>query len=294
MLEDFSKDIIKSIKNNDKIVVFDFDKTLTNIDTTLLLTRFILKNTGVLYKYPFVLSIFIAFRLRLVSEQFFKEKLCLIIVKGKSINNIKKIVNRFYDSYAKILFNSKMTNLLLGYSKEGFKVYVVSSNLNFLIEPILGLYPIDGILSTIAESDNFLYTGNIKGSVCNGNQKFLRASDILTKPTEILSIGYGDSVGDFPLLKACDTAYIVKNRNLSQLNKFKTLINLLWGKIDIVESKIEIEKFSQNFTLSIGTFERNIWNILFKIESKIIGKDFNNNFMESIMIPFFKAFLIQK
>jgi len=244
MLDEFSKDIIKPIKNNYKIVVFDFDKTLTNIDTTLLLTRFILKNIGVLYKYPFVLSIFIAFRLGLVSEQFFKEKLCQILVKNRSVYTIKNIVNRFYDSYAEILFNSEMINLLLGYSKAGYKVYIVSSNFNFLIEPLLGLYPIDGILSTIAESDGFLYTGNLTGSVCNGNEKLLRVSDILTKPTEILSIGYGDSVGDYPFLKACDTAYIVKNRDSSKLNKFKTLINLLWGKIDIVEPEIEIEKLS--------------------------------------------------
>ncbi len=244
MLEEVSKDIIKSIKNNDKIVVFDFDKTLTNIDTTLLLTRFILKNIGSLYKFPFVLSIFIAFRLRLVSDQFFKEKLCQILVKNRSVYTINKIVKQFYDSYAEILFNSKMTNLLLGYSKEGFKVYIVSSNFNFLIEPLLDMYPIDGILSTIAESDSFLYTGNLKGSVCNGNEKLLRVSDILTKSTKILLIGYGDSVGDYPLLKACDIAYLIKHRNSSKFNEFNRLINLLWGKIDIVESEIEIEKFS--------------------------------------------------
>lgn len=244
MFGEFSKDIIKSIQNNDKIVVFDFDKTLTNIDATLLLTRFILKNIGALYKYPFVLSIFIAFRLGLVSEQLFKEKLCLLLVKGRSIGNIKKIVNRFYDSYAKSLFNSKMIDILLSYSKEDFKIYIISSNFNFLIEPVLGLYPINGILSTIAESDNSLFTGNLKGSVCNGNEKLLRASDILTKSTKIFSIGYGDSVGDYPLLKACDIAYIIKHRNSSKFNTFKRLFNLLWGKIVIVESKIELEKFS--------------------------------------------------
>jgi phosphoserine phosphatase len=106
------------------------------------------------------------------------------------------------------------------------------------------MYPIDGILSTIAESDSFVYTGNLKGSVCNGDEKLLRASDILKKSTKILSIGYGDSVGDYPLLKACDIAYIIKHRNSSKAQNFKRLINLLLGKIDIVESKIEIEKFS--------------------------------------------------
>jgi len=191
-----------------------------------------------------VLSIFIAFRVRLVSDQFFKEKLCQILVKNRSVYTINKIVNRFYDSYSKSLFNSKMTNLLLGYYKEGFKVYIVSSNFNFLIEPVLGMYPIDGIISTIAETDNSLFTGNLKGSVCNGNEKLLRVSDILTKSTKILSIGYGDSVGDYPLLKACDIAYLMKHRNSSKFNKFKRLFNLMWGKIDIVESKIELEKFS--------------------------------------------------
>ena len=244
MFGDFSKDIIRSIKDKNKVVVFDFDKTLTNIDTSLVFSRFILQNIGALYKYPFVLSIFIAFRLGLVSEQLFKEKLCLLLVKGRSIGTIKKIVNRFYDSYAKSLFNSKMIDLLLSYSKEDFSIYIVSSNFNFLIEPVLDLYPINGILSTIAESDNSLFTGNLKGSVCNGNEKLLRASDILSKSKKIFSIGYGDSAGDYPLLKACDISYKIKHRNTSKFNTFKGLFNLLLGRIYIAESRIELEKFS--------------------------------------------------
>lgn len=140
MLEDFSKDILESIKKN-KVVFFDFDKTLTNVDTTLLITYFILKNIGALYKYPVVLLIFIVFRLGLVSEQFFKEKLCLILVKDRNIYDIKKIVNLFYDSYAKRLFNSKTTNHLLEHFEGGYKVYIVSSNFNFIIEPLLRFVP---------------------------------------------------------------------------------------------------------------------------------------------------------
>lgn len=231
-------------KNNKRFVFFDFDKTLTKIDTTILTSYFILKNTNRKYKFIYILLLFILFRLGLVSELFFKKALCYLILKNQNIFEIREIVIQFYKTYVNVLFNENIINLLVTYSKKGYEVYIVSSNFNFIIEPLIDFFPIDETQSTIAESINYIFTGNIKGQICNGHEKFARVSNILNKSSKIFSIGYGDGTGDYQLLNACTYSFLVKHLHTSQLKKIKLMINMLRDKIVVNEMEVIIEKFN--------------------------------------------------
>ena len=93
------------------------------------------------FSIPFAASSFISFRLKIITEDKFKEKLCNYMVNGLKDEEVYKIASGFFASNSsRHFFNHELIEILKDHSTQGDKVYIVSSNFRFLLEPLKGLY----------------------------------------------------------------------------------------------------------------------------------------------------------
>ena len=116
-----------------KLILFDFDKTLTYFDTLMPMSFYLCKSQNRQLKYFLVLFYFILFRFSFYNELLFKQKICSILLKGREKSDIENIVKHFYNLYANKLLNEKIVELLKKEWRDGNKIFIVSSNFNFFL-----------------------------------------------------------------------------------------------------------------------------------------------------------------
>ena len=214
-----------------KIIFFDFDKTITNEDTLLPAAYFFLKYKKNRIRYFLAAGSFIAFRIRIISEYRFKEILCTLMVKGLDEEKVYNIASRFYNENAsRPFFNPAVIELLNDYKLKGDEIYLVSSNFEFLLEPLKELLPIDGIFATVSGKKGKKYSGKILGEVCSFEHKVTRTSHLLQHNSTVC---YGDSKGDFMLMNACSSSFLIKHKKKSITRRIFYLFNLLLGGLSV-------------------------------------------------------------
>ncbi len=225
-----------------KVIFFDFDKTLTLEDTILPAAYFFLRWRKNKVKFPFAAASYIAFRLKIISEYKFKEMLCAYMVKGLNDEEVYVISSAFFASISsRRFFNPQIIEILKDHNKKGEKIYIVSSNFGFLLEPLKDFVPVDGIFATEAEKKDKVYSGKISGDVCVADNKLLRAAHLIPGGQTIC---YGDSEGDFALMNACSKSYLVKHKKKSIPRKIIHLLRTMSGiSADASENSFRIVPF---------------------------------------------------
>lgn len=232
--------MIADVKNR-RAVFFDFDRTLTSTDTTLVFSFFLLKEEKKIYKYPLVLSLFLTYRLKIISEQSFKNKLCAVLVRNSREEYILNVSNLFFKKYCKKIFIKNITDELTNRANQGWMICIVSSNYDFVLEALNNIFPIDRIISTVTQRKNGFFVGKILGSVCNGREKLLRISNLLREESIKESIGYGDSKGDLEFLQFCDKGFLIKHKNESTIYKVSRFLRMIVGNFKFLKEDNEIE-----------------------------------------------------
>ncbi len=196
-----------------EIIFFDFDKTITNEDTLLPAVYFFLRSKNERMRSFLAAASFIAFRMKFISEHRFKEVLCSLMVKGLDEESVYSIASRFYNAnVSRPFFNPAIVGLLNDYKLKGDEIYLVSSNFDFLLEPLKELLPVDGIFATVSEKMGRKYSGKIVGEVCSFERKVTRTSHLLHHSSTVC---YGDSKGDFMLMNACTKSFLIKHKKKS-------------------------------------------------------------------------------
>ena len=182
-----------------KLHLFDFDGTISNSDSMFEFLKMIYNKSSFYFLIIKSLPIFIKYHLGIISKDNFKEMFL--------INFLSKFSKNFLTLNAKIFVKNYEGNLkksALKYIKNLKKdkeneITIVSASLDIWITPIaknLGINPI----STVSNFNNNSFSG-IKGKNCWGKEKVSRIQTIydLKEYSEIYA--YGDSSGDFEMLK---------------------------------------------------------------------------------------------
>ena len=195
-----------------KIIFTDLDGTLTLRDTyhififhnLTLIT--ILKNSigliimGLKYIFGFISKESVK---RTSFEMFF------------SNYNTQKDIENFVD---KIPWNKTIKDIVDSKKREGYKIILVSASPDVYLPYICDYLGYDGFLATKTLRDGDVLTGIFDGSVCNYEEKTRRIKEYLgdNKPSHTLS--YGNSTGDYPMLRFCDESYFVKKSNIKKFD----------------------------------------------------------------------------
>ncbi len=182
-----------------KIAFFDFDGTITKKDTLFEVIRYKKGDVGFYIGFFIIAPIFAALKLRLVSNQFAKEKVLRYFFKGMELSSFQKACDLFIIEKLPSIIRPGAFAEIKRLQESGFEVVVVSASAENWIKKWSDEI-CAGLIATRLENLDKRLTGKINGKNCNGEEKEkrIKAAYDLSQYDEIYC--YGDSTGDKAML----------------------------------------------------------------------------------------------
>lgn len=189
-----------------KIAFFDFDGTITSKDTLFELIKY-RKGKARFYAGIFINApVLAALKLKLVSNQFAKEKVLQYFFKGAELSSFQKACDKFTTEKLPAIMRPGAIAGIKKLQDLGFEIVIVSASAENWIKKWSDKMGVR-LIATQLETVNKQLTGKIKGRNCNGEEKALRIRSVydLSQYDEIYA--YGDSSGDKAMLRLATKAF---------------------------------------------------------------------------------------
>ena len=182
-----------------KIAFFDFDGTITTKDTMFELIRHQKGNRRFYIGFIVNIPVFVALKLKLLSNQAAKEQLLNHFFKGVDVSVFQAACDVFVEDKLPSLIRPAALAELENLQQQGFEIVIVSASAENWIKKWADKVGAK-LLATKLEAVNEKLTGKISGKNCNGAEKEtrIRSTYDLTQYDEIYC--YGDSSGDRQML----------------------------------------------------------------------------------------------
>ncbi len=207
------------------IVFFDFDKTITNIDTLLPFAIFLTKKRRKLKGFIPVVNSLVLLRARKISNTQFKEDFVFWLLKDEAVDAIHRYAEEFLDLYMHRFINLNIFTILKEHLYRKDEVCIVSANFTFFLAALKRSWNLADIVATEADILNGAFTGRIRGKACHGKEKLLRVIDRFGEERVRNATAYGDSRADLFLLNYVERGMLVLPRS-TFLEKLMAHINL--------------------------------------------------------------------
>ena len=195
-----------------KIIFTDLDGTLTLRDTY---------NIFIFHNITLSLSLKNALPVSLMTLKFLFGILNKEGVKRASFKmyftnyDTKKDIGNFLN---KIPWNKPVINRIKEKQADGYKVILVTASPDPYLHDICKHLGYDGFLATKTLHDNGILQGTFDGAVCNYDEKVTRIKEFLGTNKPSHTISFGNSKGDYPMLKFCDESYFVHKSNITKFD----------------------------------------------------------------------------
>lgn len=192
-----------------RVVVFDFDGTLTSRDS---LAEFIRFAVGRWRYYAGLLAcspVLAAYVLKLMPNYRAKERLFSHFFRGISQEDFVQLGKDFAE-VAHPLMRLEVLDNLQRHIADGAKVYVISASIEEWVRPIVSRYGVRNVLGTRVEVSDGLLTGRFLTKNCYGSEKVRRLLEVEPRREEYHLTAYGDSRGDREMLSQADLAIWVR------------------------------------------------------------------------------------
>ncbi|MGE0267502.1 MAG: HAD-IB family hydrolase [Candidatus Omnitrophota bacterium] len=193
-----------------KIVLFDFDRTLTNRDTLRPVAKYFSGEDRKYFSLVILYFILVLSRFRIINDKTMKEFFLSVFIKGKELSWVNTAVRKYFGNNLESLINRPVFEALENYRKNSAKIYIVSANFDFLLEPLIELWGITGVICTQTEKLNGVFTGKITGETCKGKEKAARLRTMFAPQDFSGMTAYGDE-GDREMLDMVGEAKLIKN-----------------------------------------------------------------------------------
>lgn len=227
-----------------KLIVFDFDKTLTVTDTLLPMSLYLSTRLRKRFSFFKVLISFLLFRLNMKSEYDFKKCIINVLIKGKNLEETENLIEEFYKINYDKLFLNRMIEIISDESESGNEILIISSNLNIFLKPLKKMFPVNNIESTNTEVIKDKYTGELIGNICSGEEKVKRILKYKSEKNYSEIIAYGDSSSDYPMLANANKSFLIRIRYNSITGRMIAKLKSLFGAIPSGSTGVEIINFT--------------------------------------------------
>jgi phosphatidylglycerophosphatase C len=191
-----SKNNVRQIK---RLVLFDFDGTITTKDTLAEFIRFyhgnLLYFSGLLVLSPILLCYLLKLMPNWKSKQYF----LTWFLKGESIEKLKIKCDQFAKTKLPSMIRPRALEAIEGYKKTNSTIVVVSASAEDWVKPWCDANNII-CLATRLEKHQDIVTGKFRGKNCHGAEKVCRVNEQFTLADFDQVIAYGDSSGDREML----------------------------------------------------------------------------------------------
>lgn len=189
-----------------KLILFDFDGTLTTKDTMIEFIRFVRGGNRLLLGYVMISPSLIGMKLGLVPNDKAKERLLAHHFKGLSQAVLQEKAAAFAKEVIPVMMRPQGEATLAEYRKAGHRVVVVSASLDMWLQPYFEAQGIEFLCTAAAYAGGF-FTGKLDGPNCNGEEKVKRINAHLKVADYEEVIAYGDSSGDEAMLGMADASH---------------------------------------------------------------------------------------
>jgi HAD superfamily phosphoserine phosphatase-like hydrolase len=238
-----------------KLVLFDFDDTVTMVDTTLLFGVFV-AGKGLARYRVFVLLLALMFaKARVLSNAGLKRIFMRLFLSGRTEDELRRLVLEFYQTWLNTLTDDSLLNTLRTHVVNGDRVYLVSANYDFFLQPLVERWSLAGVIATPIEYRAGRCTGRVIGTACHGHEK-LRRAVVCFGPTALAeAVAYGNR-DDSPLLQAVHTGYLIHRvRPPFPLGLMRRYAHILTGRLSRAEltAAPKIDLFPPSRSLRVAT-----------------------------------------
>lgn len=183
------------------IAAFDFDGTLTRY-STFLPFLYTLSRSSIAFATR--LGKLIPFLSHLLSGEEgrhrFKARVIRLFFRGLSQKYVYAQAEQFFHQSQAKCFLPQALKRLTWHLEQGHQCYLISANIAPFLAAWTRRYPGLQLLATELACNEGIYTGDIQGYNCWGEEKMRRLHAALLPQKEWILYSYGDSVGDHALL----------------------------------------------------------------------------------------------
>jgi phosphatidylglycerophosphatase C len=189
-----------------KIAFFDFDGTITTTDTLFEFIKYQKGKTRFYIGFLVNVPVMAALKLKLVPNQFTKEKVLQYFFKGMQLSDFQQSCDLFIADRLPAIVRDGAIVEIKKLQASGFEVAIVSASAENWIKRWSDKMGVQ-LIATKLETAGDKLTGKIAGINCNGNEKAVRIKSAydLSQYDEIYC--YGDTSGDEAMLALATKAF---------------------------------------------------------------------------------------
>lgn len=186
------------------IAVFDFDNTITHCDTLLPFLLYAKNPLTTWLKLALLTPQLLAYASGILSRQATKESVLTSFFKGRPIEELRVLGNRFAKEKLMQYIKPEALNKVLWHQKQNHRCILISASLDIYLEPWAKSVGFQDVLpSKLAFDSKGKVTGKLEGLNCWGPEKVRRLLE-RTGSKNYTLYAYGDSRGDKELLGLAD------------------------------------------------------------------------------------------
>ena len=201
------------------VAAFDVDNTLTVRDCVVPFMRTV-AGTGSLIS-SIVRRPVVIVRLVLAKD---RDALKALFVSaaftGRSIEDVSNIAVHFASDIAEKWIRDDVAQRMRWHQEQGHVVVLVSASLQPYLDVLGDLLEVDAVLCTQLQSQDGVYTGELLGKNCRGEEKVVRLHEwcvAANLPINSVKYAYGDSSGDRQMLASVENGVLVKSIEISRV-----------------------------------------------------------------------------
>lgn len=186
-----------------KVVVFDFDGTLTKKDTFVAFIRYACGNRAFVLGFLWYAPLLMLMILHLYPNDKAKQRVFSHFFKGMSLKTFDNLCQRFARDNRHLLRPQGIQTLQQA-QVDGSDVFIVSASIDNWVEPF---FPETKVLGTQVEVKDGRLSGRFLSKNCYGQEKINRLLEKYPHREEYHLTAYGDSQGDKELLAFADESH---------------------------------------------------------------------------------------
>ncbi|MDR6403746.1 MULTISPECIES: HAD family hydrolase [Chryseobacterium] len=182
-----------------KLYCFDFDGTITYKDTMFMYLKFY---DPAKFRLQFLkhVPLFVLLKLKLAETEKVKKSFIGSILKGQTQDKIEKKSRQFFDEHYPKIIRENALDFIQNIDRDNIQSLLVTASLDIWAKPFAEAFNMQ-LVSTKAEFQNGVFTGNFIGRNCNGKEKLERIKAEISDQKYDKIIAFGDTSGDKPMLK---------------------------------------------------------------------------------------------
>jgi phosphatidylglycerophosphatase C len=183
-----------------RIAFFDFDGTITTKDTLLEMIKYQKGTTPFFLGFLLNGPLLVAFKLKIVSNHFAKERILKYFFGGTKLNQFQEKCDDFALTILPNLVRKKALSEIQRLQAAGADVVIVSASAENWVLPWCRAVKV-GLIATRLQAKGDVITGAIEGRNCHGEEKVRRIEQSYKLDNYDEIYCYGDTKGDKPMLE---------------------------------------------------------------------------------------------